>query len=83
MNNFQLVQTTDLSDGMDEAQAAMFMGATQTEYVVTNPAWNNRLNDTTSHAAFREYMANELCVPSVQGPERWRSGCWSFSYMDL
>ena len=85
MNNFQLIQTSDISDGMHcEAQAAMFMGATLTEYVVTNPAWNKRLNDTTSHAAFREYMAAELCVPSVQGPERCkRSGRWSFSYMDL
>jgi hypothetical protein len=87
MNNFQLVQTINLSDGMHcEAQAAMFMGATRTDYVVTNPAWNNRLNDTTSHAAFREYMAAELCVPDadVQGPERCKSsGCWSFSYLDV
>ena len=85
MNNFQLLRTRDIGAECDcEARAAMFMGATQSEYVVTNPAWNKRLTDTTSHAAFREYMAAELCAPSVQGPERCkRSGRWSFSYMDL
>ena len=85
MNNFQLIQTNDISDGMHcEAQAAMFMGAMANRYIVTNPAWNDRLNDTTSHAAFREYMAAQLCVDGVQGLERCkRSGRWSFSSLDL
>ena len=85
MNNFQLVQPRDISDAMHcEAHAAMFHGSMVNRYIVTNPTWNNRLNDTTSHAAFREYMAAQLCVDGIQGLQHCkRSGRWSFSSLDL
>ena len=66
MNNYELISTDDMSEGMNEARAAEFHGATTSWYVVTNPTWNSRLTDPSSHAAFRRYMEGTLNVTCVE-----------------
>jgi len=75
MNNFQLIQTNYMSDGMHcEAQAAMFDGAMANEYEVTNPAWNKRiaqlldekLEDERALEPFIDHMRCELNCEHVQ-----------------
>jgi hypothetical protein len=75
MNNFQLIQTNDISDGMHcEAQAAMFHGAMANQYEVTNPAWNKRIAQLLSEALederalepFIDHMTSELNCEHIQ-----------------
>ena len=84
INNFKLVHECDISDGMDEAMAAMHVVGIASRYVVLNPAWNERLNDTTSHYPFRQYMAGQLDADGVQSLERCEtSGRWFFTSLYL
>ena len=61
MENIRLIRSNELNP--DDPQ---FFGASHDLYVVTNPAWNKRLKDKSSHVGFARHC--ETLVPGfVQG----------------
>ena len=62
MENIRLIRSNELNP--DDSQ---FFGASHDLYVVTNPAWNKRLKDKSSHVGFKRHCEKLLNVICVQG----------------
>ena len=59
-----------------------FYGMTTDTYLVTNPAWNNALNDTARHAPFARYMEKELGCTDIQWLTKGKDGRFTFNALD-
>ena len=62
MENLRQIRSSELNP-----TDSQFYGATHGLYVVTNPAWNERLKDKSSHVGFRRHCESLLDVTCVQG----------------
>ena len=62
MENIRLIRSNELNP--DDPQ---FFGASHDLYVVTNPAWNRRLKDKSSHVGFERHCERLLDATCVQG----------------
>ena len=83
--NFELLTKEPLIDIVydcgEPVQNPHFEGSKIYTYRVTNPAWNNALNDPARHTAFYKYVDNVLYIP-IMNLEKGKDGRFIFTAFD-
>ena len=83
--NYELLTVEPLIDIVydcgEPVQNPHFEGSKIYTYRVTNPAWNNALNDTARHTAFYKYVDNVLYIP-IMNLEKDKDGRFIFTAFD-
>lgn len=84
--NYELLTVEPLIDIVydcgEPVQNPHFEGSKIYTYRVTNPAWNNALNDTARHGPFARYMEKELGCTDIQWLTKGKDGRFTFSALD-
>jgi hypothetical protein len=79
MRNFMKTDTdVPMTDGVDCTDQF-----TVDTYMITNPKWNHRLNNSEDDAACRKYLATQFSAPVGELFMPQGSTCWHFNVVLL